>query len=129
MARPQPSRRLCGEPGAAGKGALELPVNGYERFQIAENYAKSQDHENAAYCYTLAFDEINFYISLSPDSAKAHHIRGLLFLNASEYLGLERQASLDQAREDFSTVLTSSPEYAQGNDIRALIDRANDLLQ
>ena len=96
---------------------------------LAENYATSQDHENAAYCYKLAFNEINFYLSLRPDSARAYHIRGLLYLNVSEYLGLERQASLNQAREDFSRVLTLSPEYAQGNDIRVLIDRANDLLQ
>ena len=96
---------------------------------LAENYAKSGEHNYAAYCYQLAFDEINFYIPLEPDSATAYHNRGLIYLNGGEYLGLNGEESLNKARKDFSMVLASSPEYALENDIRALIDQINDLLQ
>jgi spermidine synthase len=96
---------------------------------LAENYARNYDHNYATYCYELAFQEINFYISLRPDSARAYHNRGLIYLNGGEYLGLERKEILNKAQEDFSRALTLSPEYALENDIRALIDRINDLLQ
>jgi len=96
---------------------------------LAENYAKNGDHNYAIYCYQLAFQEINFYISLGPDSAKAYHNRGLIYLNGGEYLGLNREESLNKAQEDFSMVLTLNPKYALENDIRALIDRINYLLQ
>jgi len=96
---------------------------------LAENYARNQDHKNATYCYDLAFKEINFYISLRPDSAKAYHNRGLVTLSGGEYLGLEAKESLNKAQEDFSKALTQSPQYALENDIGALIDRIDDLLQ
>jgi spermidine synthase len=96
---------------------------------LANYYAENYDHKNATYCYELAFKEINFYISLRPDSAKAYHNRGLIYLNGGEYLGLERKESLNRAQEDFSKALTLSPEYALENDIGALIDRINYLLR
>jgi spermidine synthase len=96
---------------------------------LAYNYAKNQNQKYAAYCYKLAFKEINFYISLKPDAAKAYHNRGLIYLNGSDYLGLKRNESLEKAREDFFKVQTLNPKYAMENDIRAFIDRINNLLK
>ena len=96
---------------------------------LAESYAKNGDHRNATYCYELAFKEIDFYISLRPDSAKAYHNRGLIYLNGGEYLGLKREESLNRAQEDFSKALTLSPNHALENDIRALMDIIDYLLQ
>jgi spermidine synthase len=104
----------------------------YRMFNIhltaAANYAKSQNLKYATYCYNLAFKEINFYISLKPDAARAHHNRGLIYLNGGKYLGLERKESLKKAQEDFYQVLTLNPKYAMENDIMAFIDRINYLL-
>ena len=95
---------------------------------LADNYAQNQSYKYATYCYTLAFKEINFYISLRPDSAKAYYNRGMIYLNGSEYLGFGKKESLIKAQEDFSKALTLSPQYALGNDIKASIDRINDVL-
>jgi tetratricopeptide (TPR) repeat protein len=96
---------------------------------LAENYAKNYDRKNAVYCYELASREIDFYISLRPDSAKAYHNRGLVYLNGGEYLGLGREESLNSAQEDLSKVLILNPQYALENDIGALIDEISSLLQ
>jgi tetratricopeptide (TPR) repeat protein len=96
---------------------------------LAEHYAANNEHNYAAYCYQLAFEEINFYISLRPDSAQAYHNRGLVYLSGGDYLGLEGRESLNRAKQDLSRALTLSPEYALENDIGALMDRISDLLQ
>jgi len=89
----------------------------------AENYAKSQNHNYAKYCFDLAFKEINYYISLRPDAAKAYHNRGVIYLNGSNYIGLERKESLKKAKEDFTRALTLDPKYAKENGIGVLIER------
>jgi spermidine synthase len=94
----------------------------------AANYAKNQNHKYAAYCYKLAFQEINFYISLRPDAAKAYHNRGLIHLNGGDYLGLKRNENLKKAQEDFFKVQTLNPKYAIEKNIRAFLDRINNLL-
>lgn len=95
---------------------------------LAENYAKNQNHKYADYCYKLALKEIQFYLSLRPENAQAYYYRGLIYLNGSQYLGLERKESLLKAREDFSEIILLDPEYAQKNGIRTFIDRIDQLL-
>ena len=95
---------------------------------LAENYARNQNHKYADYCYKLALREINFYLSLRPEVAKAYHYRGLIFLNGSQYLGMESKEGLLKAREDFSLLIRLDPEYAQDNGIRTFIDRIDQLL-
>jgi spermidine synthase len=95
---------------------------------LAENYANNLDHNNAAYNYQLALEEMNFYLSLKPDSARAYHNRGLIYLNGGDYLGLTREESLNNAQGDLSRALTLSPQYALENDIGALINMIDSLL-
>ena len=95
---------------------------------LAENYAKNQNHKYADYCYKLALREVQFYLSLRPEVAKAYHYRGLIYLNGSQYLGLERNERLLKARDDFYKVIQINPEYAQNNGIRAFIEKIDQLL-
>jgi len=97
--------------------------------QLAENYAQNNEQNYAVYIYQLALDEMNFYISLRPDSAKGYYNRGLIYLNGYQYLGLSQEEGLKKALEDFSEAQTLSPEYVVENGIDVLIDRINEALQ
>lgn len=89
--------------------------------KLAMNYAKSLNHKYAKYCFNLVYKEINFYISVRPDSAKAYYNRGLVYLNGGNYLGMTKNESLANAKDNFSMALTLNPEHTLENEIKGLL--------
>lgn len=79
---------------------------------LAEDYAESRNDEYAAYCYRLALQEIDFYLSLRPNVAAAYHNRGLIYLKGGTYLGLQKEECEEKAQEDFARSQTLRSRYA-----------------
>lgn len=88
---------------------------------MAGRYADGGQREYAASLYDLAAREIEFYLGLWPDAARAHFEKAMVHLNGGVYLGLERAESLEIAREELAAVLALDSALAEDQDIVALI--------